>query len=152
MGTDTEVTARSRRLAIATGAAALAAATLASSALGHTLDGTDVAHLHLIHQHESVLYEQGAAKGPLNGTMHATLTVGSTFTGSFTIDTPQGSVTGHGSAKPHGTGRYQSFSGTMYVTGGSGAYKHIHGKTGLYGTFDRRTFEVTIKTQGRLSY
>lgn len=117
-----------------------------------TIDGTDVAHLHLVHQHEAVLYEVGSAGGPLSGSMHAKLTVGSVFTGSFTIATKHGSVIGHGSAKPHGTGRYQSFRGTMYVTGGSGQYKHIHGKTSLYGTFDRRTFDVLLKTKGRLSY
>lgn len=117
-----------------------------------TLDGSDTAHLRLVRQHEAVLYEQGAASGVLSGSMHAKLTVGSTFSGSFTIDTRDGSVTGHGSARPHGTGRYQSFSGTLYVTGGSGKYEHIHGKTQLYGTFDRRTFDVILHTRGRLSY
>lgn len=139
-------------LAAATALLLFGSAAEASVASARTLNGSDTAHLRLVHQHESVLYEQGSASGALSGTMHATLTVGSVFTGTFTIVTSHGSVTGHGSAKPHGTGRYQSFKGTMYVTKGSGQYKHVHGRTALYGTFDRRTFDVVVKTRGRLSY
>lgn len=170
MSQPTRVHPHRRALMVAVSAALLlAAAAQTTSAFAHgrrvetaadgpyahsarTLNGSDTAHLHLVHQHEALLYEQGSASGALGGSMHATLTVGSTFTGSFTIYTSHGSVTGHGSAKPHGSGRYQSFSGTMYVTGGSGEYKHIHGTTSLYGTFDRRTFDVTIQTRGRLTY
>lgn len=117
-----------------------------------TLDGTDTAHLHLVHQKEAVLFEEGAAGGALPGRMKATLTVGSTFRGTCTIYTSQGSITGRGTARPHGTGRYQSFSGTLSVTGGTGLYRHVHGNTGLYGTFDRRTFALVVQTKGRLSY
>lgn len=117
-----------------------------------TLDGTDTAHLHLVHQKEAVLYEEGSAGGALPGRMQATLTVGSVFRGSCTIYTSHGSITGHGTAKPHGAGRYQSFSGTLTVSGGTGLYRHVHGSTGLYGTFDRRTFALVIETKGRLSY
>lgn len=117
-----------------------------------TLDGTDTAHLHLVHQNEAVLSEEGSAGGALPGRMRATLTVGSVFRGTCTIYTSHGSITGHGTAKPHGTGRYQSFSGTLTMTGGTGLYRHVHGSTGLYGTFDRRTFALVVQTKGRLSY
>jgi hypothetical protein len=116
------------------------------------LDGTDDAELHLVHQHEAVLYEEGSARGALPGRMRATLTVGSRFAGSCTIYTRYGSITGRGRAAPHGTGRYQSFSGTFTITGGTGRYRHVHGATKLYGTFDRRTFAVVVQTVGRLSY
>lgn len=118
----------------------------------HRLAGTETAHLHLVAQHEERLLETGGAKGPLRGQMRANLTVGTRFSGSFTIRTAHGSIRGRGSAKPHGTGRYQSFRGSMDVTGGSGRYAHIHGRTQLYGSFDRRTFDVTIHTKGRLRY
>lgn len=117
-----------------------------------TLDGTDTAHLHLMRQRESLLYEEGAASGALPGRMKAQLTVGSLFTGSCTIYARYGSITGRGSATPHGTGRYQSFSGTLLITGGAGRYRHVHGSARLYGTFDRRTFAVVVQTVGRLSY
>lgn len=118
----------------------------------HVLAGTETAHLRLIRQQEEQLYETGAASGPLRGQMRADLLVGSTFSGGFTIHTAHGSIRGHGTARPHGTGRFQSFRGTMKITGGTGRYTHIHGHTQLYGTFDRRTFNVTIHTRGRLSY
>jgi hypothetical protein len=148
-----------RRIAVAAGAVLLlgVAAQTTSAAVdrgnsARALDGSETAHLHLVRQHEAVLTEEGSASGVLTGTMHAQLRVGSVFTGSFTIDTRHGSVTGHGSAKPHGTGRYQSFGGTLQVTSGTGRYAHIHGTTSLYGTFDRRTFDVIVQTHGRLSY
>ncbi len=118
----------------------------------HTLTGTETAHLRLVRQHEEHLYEQGSASGPLPGRMSASLTVGATFTGEFQIHTRAGTITGHGTASPRGTGRYQSFRGTMIVSGGSGRYAHVHGRTQLSGSFDRRTFDVTIHTKGRLSY
>jgi len=117
-----------------------------------TLDGTDTAHLHLVRQDESLLFEEGSAAGALPGGMRAKLTVGSRFTGACTIYTRYGSITGRGSATAHGTGRFQSFSGAFTVTGGSGRYRRVHGATKLYGTFDRRTFAVVVQTVGRLSY
>lgn len=117
-----------------------------------TLDGTDTAHLHLVHQHEAQLYEEGSARGALPGRMRASLTVGSRFTGTCTIYTRYGSITGRGIAAPHGAGRYQSFRGAFVIVSGSGRYRHVHGRTNLYGTFDRRTFAVVVQTVGRLSY
>jgi hypothetical protein len=124
----------------------------AAANAARTIGGTDTAHLRLIHQDEMRLTEEGLARGALPGLMHAVLTVGALFTGSCTIHASSGSITGHGVATPHGTGRYQSFSGSLYVTGGTGRYRHIHGRTGLYGTLDRRTFALVVQTTGRLSY
>jgi hypothetical protein len=121
-------------------------------AQARTIDGKDTAHMRLVHQNEMTLFEEGRAKGALPGQMRATLIVGSIFRGSCTIYTSRGSITGHGAARPHGTGRYQSFSGSLDITGGSGVYRHAHGRTGLYGTFDRRTFALVVQTTGRISY
>jgi hypothetical protein len=118
----------------------------------HALDGTDTAHLHLVRQDETRLYEEGSATGALRGRMSAQLTVGAVFAGRCTIYTASGSITGKGRATPHGFGRYQSFKGTLAITGGSGRYAHVRGRTRLYGTFDRRTFSVVLQTVGKLSY
>jgi hypothetical protein len=117
-----------------------------------TLNGTDTAHLHLIHQEETVVFEEGPATGALPGHMRARLDIGSIYTGRCTIYTSGGSVTGRGTATPHGSGRYQSFHGSLLITGGTGRYAHVHGHTQLYGTFDRRTFAVVVQTTGNLSY
>jgi hypothetical protein len=131
---------------------ALATALGAGVAQAASVSGSDTAHLHLVHQHEALLYEEGRASGALPGRMRAQLTVGSLFRGTCTIYTAHGSIAGSGVATPHGSGRYQSFSGTLSITGGSGRYRRAHGRTGLYGTFDRRTFALVVQTTGRLSY
>lgn len=118
----------------------------------HVLKATDTAHLHYVSASGSVLFDEGKATGTLPGSMRVHLNLGSTFTGTFTIHTSGGSITGHGSATPHGSGRYESFSGTLTVTGGSGRYAHARGHGGLYGTFDRETYALVIQTTGSLTY
>ncbi len=118
----------------------------------HTISGADSAHLHLLHQDESLLFEEGNATGVLPGRMRAQLKLAHQYTGTCTIYTNGGSITGHGVAAPHGAGRFQSFSGTLTITGGTGRFRGAHGQTGLYGTFDRRTFSLVIQTTGNFSY
>jgi hypothetical protein len=117
-----------------------------------SLNGTATAHLHLVRPNGTQLLEEGPVTGALPGSMRALVNTGSVFTGSFTIRTHGGSIEGSGRATPHGLGHYQSFSGTITLTGGSGRYSHAHGRAGLYGTFDRRTYALVIQTTGRFSY
>jgi hypothetical protein len=118
----------------------------------HIVSGTATAHLHLLKANGSQLYEEGPVTGALPGSMHAVLTTGTTFAGTFTIHTHGSTINGRGNATTHGSGRYQSFSGTIIITGGNGRYSHAHGHTALSGTFDRRTYAITIKTTGSLTY
>lgn len=116
------------------------------------LDGKATARLHLVQVEGSKLSEEGPVAGVLTGTARGALHLGAVFIASFTIHTRSGSITGRGTAIPHGTGRYQSFAGSFTATGGSGRYAHIRGRGGLYGVLDRRTDSVVIQTTGRLSY
>jgi hypothetical protein len=116
-----------------------------------TLNATDTAHLHFIRSSGSLLFEEGSASGTLPGKMQAHCDVGPTVTASFTIFVRGGgTIRGHGTAKAHGSGRYESFAGSLIVTGGTGRYTHAHGHAGLYGVFDRRTYAMTVQTAGRL--
>jgi hypothetical protein len=133
-------------------ASARTAGRFASARAARTLNATDTAHLHYIHSSGSQLYEEGAASGTLPGSMRAHCNVGPVLTASFTIYTHGGTITGSGSATPHGSGVYESFSGSVLVTGGTGLYAHAHGRAGLYGTFDRKTYALVLQTTGRLSY
>jgi hypothetical protein len=114
--------------------------------------GNDDASLHLVRASGSTLFEEGSAQGTLPGSMRARLHVGATFSGSFVISTPNGTIEGRGSATPHGGGRIESFAGTAHIVGGTGRYSHAHGSSGFFGTFDRRTYAVVIQTRGSLSY
>lgn len=133
-------------------ALAAGALTVAAPAVANTLRATDTARLHYISASGSLLYEEGQALGTLTGSMRAHVDVSSTLSGSFTIYTREGSIRGHGEATPHGAGVYESFAGTLVVTGGTGRYAHAHGRTGLYGTFDRENYGLVVQTTGMLAY
>jgi hypothetical protein len=134
-------------LACAAGSLLLAGGVGASA-----LKATDSAHLHYISASGSLLYEEGAASGTLPGSMRVHFNVGATLSGNFTIYTHGGTITGHGSATPHGSGVYESFAGSLVVAGGSGRYAHAHGKAGLYGTFNRNNYALVVQTVGTLHY
>lgn len=116
------------------------------------LSVTDTAHLQYITSEGSTVFEHGKATGALPGRMNARLVVTASFAASFTLYANGGTLTGHGTAAPHGSGRYQSFSGSLLITAGTGRYAHAHGRAGLYGVFDRHTYNVTVQTTGTLSY
>jgi hypothetical protein len=120
--------------------------------LTRRLRASDTAHLHYISASGSLLYEEGTATGTIPGSMRVHFNVGAIFTGSFTIYTGGGSIRGHGSAIPHGSGRYESFAGSLVATGGTGRYTHAHGRAGLYGTFNRSNYALLMQTTGILRY
>jgi hypothetical protein len=117
-----------------------------------SLRASDTAHLHYVSASGSLLYEVGRASGTLPGGMHVRMRVSTTFTGNFTIYGRGGSIRGRGAARPHGSGVYESFAGTLIVTGGSGRFRRAHGRAGLYGTFNRRTYALVVQTTGTLYY
>lgn len=117
-----------------------------------TLKATDTAHLRYISAAGSQLLEEGKATGTLPGKMRASVSVGAVISGNFTIYTKGGTIKGRGSATPRGSGVYESFAGSVTVTGGTGRFAHAHGRTGLYGTFNRTNYALVIQTTGTLSY
>jgi hypothetical protein len=157
-----------RKIGTACGAALLASASAAALTTGsaaaraigpppaahaaHALKATDTARLRYVSAAGSELLEQGKTTGTIPGSMRAQVEIGATISGNFTIYTQGGSIKGHGVATPHGGGIYESFAGSVVVTGGTGRFVHARGHTGLYGTFDRNTYALTIQTTGTLSY
>jgi hypothetical protein len=126
---------------------------IASSPRAHAaraLKATDTAHLHYVSASGALLFEQGSATGTLPGSMRVRFTVGATMSGSFTIYARGGSITGHGTARAHGEGVYESFAGSLTASGGSGRYAHAHGRAQLYGTFNRNTYALVVQTVGTL--
>ena len=117
-----------------------------------TLKITDTANMHYTSGSGSLLHETGTASGTLPGSMKANLAIGATLTANFTIYASGGTITGRGIGKPHGSGTYESFAGTLVATGGTGRYAHAHGHGGFYGTFDRKNYDLTVQTTGKLSY
>lgn len=116
------------------------------------LHASDHAQLKYVSASGATLYETGRANGTLPGQMHVHMRIAATFSGSFVIYAQGGTIDGRGSATPHGSGVYESFAGTLTVSGGSGLYRHAHGRAGLYGTFNRNTYALVVKTTGNLYY
>ena len=122
--------------------------------IARTLNATDTAHLRYNAKASegATLIEEGSATGSLPGKMHARLKIEGTFSGTFALTTSGGTLNGHGAAKPSGSGRYESFRGSLVVTGGTGRFAHAHGTARLYGVFDRVEYQVTVQTAGSISY
>jgi hypothetical protein len=150
---------RRSRGAVALTAAGIAVAILAPGSIARPeahasgqAEVNDLAHLHLVRSSGSLLVEEGSASGSLPGKTLVRMKVASRVTARFTITTPDGAISGSGSASLKSSGRYASFGGTLVVSGGTGRYAHAHGTGGLYGVIDRRTHAVTVKTSGTLYY
>jgi hypothetical protein len=139
---------------IAVGTSATASAhNRAAARAAHTISGNDNATLHYVPPTRgSTLLEEGHASGTIPGHVRAYLRVEATFSGTFTIFTPNGSLTGRGSAQPHGSGAVESFAGTFVIAGGTGRYAHAHGGGRLYGTFKRKNYEVVLQPRGVIHY
>jgi hypothetical protein len=143
-----------RRRAPCASLLALAIALGAGTSLagGAELHASDAAKLHYVGAVGEQVYETGSASGTLPGSMRVHMIFASTFSGSFAIYTRGGTIDGEGRARPHGEGVYESFAGTLLVTGGTGRYRRAHGTAHLYGTFDRENYALTIQTAGTLRF
>lgn len=124
----------------------------ARASRARTLRATDRATLHYVSSTVDVFYETGRASGTLPGFMRVHMRLGSKFSGRYVIQTAGGSISGSGSATPHGSGTYESFAGTITVTGGTGRFAHASGHARVYGTFDRINNQLKLQTTGTLRY
>lgn len=116
------------------------------------LHATDSATLHYVSSTVNVFYETGRAAGTLPGWMRVHMRLGARFSGRYVIEAKGGTISGSGSAIPHGSGTYESFAGTIAVTGGTGRYRHAHGHAQVYGTFNRINNQLKLRTTGTLHY
>jgi hypothetical protein len=133
-------------------ALALALGPGAGLAGGSSLHAFDMAKLRYAGAVGEQVYETGIASGTLPGSIRVHMIFAATFSGSFAIYTRGGRIDGHGRARPHGEGVYESFAGTLVVSGGTGRFRHAHGTAHLYGVFDRESYALTIQTAGTLRY
>jgi hypothetical protein len=137
-------------LAVAAPAAANPA-TLASS----TLSVRDEGRLKLVRSSGSLLIDEGPASGTLPGRVRVQFVYKGEPTVSATI-----TVFGHaGSITARGNGRLSSltsadpsFSGALTIDKGTGRYARARGSGRLYGVFNRRTYAMTVQTQGTLHF
>lgn len=121
--------------------------------VAHMLDVRDEGHLHSVSSSGSELLEEGPVAGTIPGKLKVSFNLGATISAKFTIYAKGGgSISGHGGGALRSTGVYASFGGSLAVTGGSGRYAHAHGSGNLSGAVNRKTYALTVKAVGKLSY
>jgi hypothetical protein len=121
-----------------------------------SLELNDSAKLHLSNHKGITLKEQGTAKGTLGGPLYLQLKVTSTRSVSAEIQvypTKGGSISGNAKASYHVKGSLATFSGTMAITKGSGAYSKAKASAlSFSGTIQRSNDAVTVRVSGKMSY
>ncbi len=115
----------------------------------------DEGYLRLVRSSGSVLYDEGYAHGTFPGNVKIRFL----YDGNPNVSA-QITIYGHsGSVQASGSGRLSSptsaspsFKGALTITGGNGRYAHAHGGGTFYGVFYRRSYAITVQTQGTLQY
>jgi hypothetical protein len=135
---------------------------LASSATAHprgtsasSLRVKDEGHLHLVKSSGSLLIDEGSASGTIPGRVKVWFTYNGnpTVSAQITIYGRSGSIDAHGSGRLSSpTSPSPSFNGTLTISGGSGRYARSKGSGHLYGVFYRRSYGMTVQTEGSLHY
>jgi hypothetical protein len=137
-------------LALGPGAPASAKATLARS-----ISVKDEGYLRFVKSSGSLLIDEGSAHGTIPGTVR----IGFLYNGDPNVSA-QITIHGHtGAILARASGRLSnptssspSFSGTLTISGGSGRYTRANGSGRLYGVFYRRSYAMTVQTEGTLHY
>jgi hypothetical protein len=119
----------------------------------HVISVKEEGHLHMVGESGSLIAEEGPVAGTIAGKVKVRFNLGATIAASFTIYARGGgSISGHGTGALHSTGLYSSFGGSLSVTHGTGRFAHAHGKGGLFGVINRKTYALTVQTVGNLYY
>jgi hypothetical protein len=115
----------------------------------------DEGKLRLIKSSGSLLIDEGPAHGTLPGTVniHFVYDGNPTVTATITISSHAGRIQARGSGRlSNPSSPNPSFKGNLTITGGSGRYAHAHGSGSFYGVFYRRSYAITVQTEGTMHY
>jgi hypothetical protein len=116
-----------------------------------TVKISESVNLHLVKKTGGILKEKGTATGTLSGSVSATFNTSNLaqVTGTVTFFTHGGSVTITALGYPQSLSK---FSGPISVKSGTGRFKHAHGSGSCSGTVNRKSWHVTVKAHGSLTY
>jgi hypothetical protein len=115
----------------------------------------DEGRLKLVKSSGSLLIDEGAASGSFPGKVRVRFVYNGnpTVSAQITITGREGSISAHANGRLSSlTSASPSFQGVLTIGAGSGRYAGAHGSGHLYGVFYRRTYAMTVQTQGTLHY
>jgi hypothetical protein len=130
---------------------ALAASARSASTLRVKAEGK----LHLTKVSGSTLYDEGSAHGTLSGTVQVRFRYNGnpTVSAQITIISRSGSIRAQGNGRmANPTSATPSFAGSATIVGGTGRYRNARGTGKFYGVFYRRSYALTVQTEGMLHY
>jgi hypothetical protein len=136
-------------------AVALLSAATAGAVSASTLNVRDDGHLRFVTSIGSQLIDEGPATGTVPGRVKVYFNYNGNphVEAKFTIYGHSGSISGRGKATLNNpTSPAPSYRGAFSVTGGTGAYRKIHGSGELFGVFTRRGYGLVVQTIGKLPY
>jgi hypothetical protein len=140
--------------ALAPGAVGASAASPIRARQARTITLNDTGRLHETAHHGFRLDEQGTASGTIKGSIYIHLDITSTnhVTAEVSIYPSNGSLTGQGSANYRSEGGEATFSGTLAISRGTGAYAGAHASAlSFSGTIQRSNDATTVHVSGNLS-
>jgi hypothetical protein len=110
------------------------------------------AHLYRGHKaNASGILEQGEASGTFHAFIQIEMVIGvEKVTGSFVADLKGGSIIGTANGKPHYSGKYASFKGSLRIRDGTGRYAGASGTASFYGAINRANYQLTVQLIGDL--
>jgi hypothetical protein len=139
---------------VAVGVGGVSSAAPSAQAARKTLKLTDTAYLHLTRKSGNVIYEKGTATGTLPGTVTARFVTGITrVSGTVTFHAYSGgSLTMTVVGYPQSASTVTRFTGNLAVRKGTGRFRNALGSGTFSGTANRRTWAITVRASGRITY
>lgn len=142
--------------AIGTGSLLLAAVPVLSSAPPAVAAGgrmTETVSLRLVRKSGSTYVHTGTASGSVVGSVRSTFRLSSlAIRGTATVRNRRGTLLIRIDGRARSAATRATFSGSVKVTGGTGAYRKAVGTGRFDGVVNRKTWAATIKASGSLRY